>query len=130
MKKVTCTTIQGLAIIGALIWSGTVFMRGIAGIENQTVIFILGIAPNFGAALLLPMVINQTYSSVMKKPYNKHMNIKILVISFLLILGSEIVHDLFLNSPFDKYDIIFVALALIIVGTISLVENRRTKINW
>jgi hypothetical protein len=47
-----------------------------------------------------------------------------LIAIWILSLGSEIIHDLFLNSPFDKNDIIATGFALIIFLIIFYLNNK------
>lgn len=49
------------------------------------------------------------------------------VVIFLLAVASEVVHDAFLNSPFDKNDIIATILAVAVYLTSMFVFSRLQK---
>ncbi len=122
-KKITLIDVLGL--IGALLWALTIFLRGTALMQNETISFLLGIAPNFGVGLLLPMFTVIYYPILFKKDITFKKFILILIAIFLLLFVSEVVHDKFLNSRFDFYDIV---ASLIALGVMILLYKYK-KIN-
>ena len=126
MNKVKIPIVNLFAFTGMFIWSLTIVLRETSLINNQTMQFLLGVAPNLGSVWVLPLIIKKSYPIFMKKPYNNKYNIVALILIFIAVLSSEIVHDLFLNSPFDVNDIVATVIALIIFGTTSAIVNRKT----
>lgn len=105
-EKIKITLIDVLGLIGALLWTLAIFLRGTVLIQNEIISFLLGIAPNFGAGLLLPMLTVRYYPILLKKDITFKKFILILIAIFLLLFVSEVVHDKFLNSRVDFYDMI------------------------
>lgn len=105
-EKIKITLIDVLGLIGALLWTLAIFLRGTVLIQNEIISFLLGIAPNFGAGLLLPMLTMRYYPILLKKDITFKKFILILIAIFLLLFVSEVVHDKFLNSRVDFYDMI------------------------
>ncbi|SKC61651.1 hypothetical protein [Maledivibacter halophilus] len=111
-RKMRLTKILGL--IGAMVWMLTIFIRD-SNIElNGTIAFMIGVAPNFGVGLLLPMLAKEIYSVVFKKQISCKQFVFILIGGYIALLLSEVIHDKFLNSPFDIYDMIssFIAFGI------------------
>lgn len=105
-EKIKITLIDVLGLIGALLWTLAIFLRGTVLIQNEIISFLLGIAPNFGVGLLLPMLTMRYYPILLKKDITFKKFILILIAIFLLLFVSEVVHDKFLNSRVDFYDMI------------------------
>ena len=109
MKKYTITSIFG--ITGVLSWSGTVLLREMTWGNINVLKFLLGIMPNISACWVSIWIGEKLVNKI-----NKSFTFKIAsVISgviFLLAIASEIIHDMFLNSPFDVNDIIATILAI------------------
>lgn len=112
MSKVTYT--KALGILGIGLWVGTIFLRETSAVSIPVIGFLLGIAPNIGAVWGVAAIFEELYSGLLKKKYTFKVAVVTLAGIFILGLGSEIVHDLFLNSPFDIYDIISTVVASII----------------
>lgn len=107
-------TTKTLGVIGAILWAATIILRETTLNSIGILNFILGIAPNFGAAWLFAFLIENIYSSLLKRRYTIKAAAATSMAIWILSLGSEIIHDLFLNSPFDINDIIATSFALII----------------
>lgn len=122
MKKIKLT--NSLGIIGALIWGLTIFARDSNLISNEAINFILGIAPNIGATWNFAFIAESLYISFYKKEYTFKHTIITLVGICVLALASEIIHDLFLNSPFDIFDIIATFISAIIYAIIVKTKKR------
>lgn len=116
-EKKSITLIDVLGLIGALLWTLTLFLRGTAIMQNEIISFLLGIAPNFGVGLLLPMFTVIYYPILFKKDITFKKFIFILIAIYLLLFVSEVVHDKFLNRRFDFYDMI---ASLIALGVMTL----------
>lgn len=103
-----------LGVIGAMLWVLTIFIRDSNIALNETTAFMLGVAPNLGVGLLFPMLAKELYSVVFKKQLSCKQFVFILIGGYIALLLSEVIHDKFLNSPFDIYDIIssFIAFGI------------------
>ncbi|WP_461612042.1 hypothetical protein [Clostridium sp. Marseille-QA1073] len=117
-------TTKTLGVIGAISWTGTIILRETTLNSIQVLNFILGIAPNIAAAWLFAFSMEITYSTLLKRKFKIKDALTISMTIWLLSLGSEIIHDLFLNSPFDINDIIATAFALIIFLIIFYLNNK------
>lgn len=110
MRKQSITSIFG--IVGIVSWSITIFLREEA-INSAYLNFILGVMPNISAAWFFIWV-GEIISNIKKYNFNFKIASRISGVIFILALISEIIHDLFLNSPFDIYDIIGTVLSIIL----------------
>ena len=110
MKKYTITHIFG--IIGVLFWSGTVLLREMLLSDSGVINFILGIMPNISASWVFIWIGEKLINKVNRDFTFKTASI-ISGVIFLLALISEIIHEMFLNSPFDVNDIIATIVAII-----------------
>ena len=117
MKNITTSKILGL--IGALLWTATLFLRDITFLNSQIWNFLLGIMPNIAAPLVITFLIEVSYLEFFKKKFTTKIYFIVSIIIFVLALASEIVHDLFLNSPFDINDIMATTAVLLIYLTIN-----------
>lgn len=117
-------TTKTLGVIGAISWTGTIILRETTLTSIQAFNFILGIAPNIAAAWLFAFSMEIIYSTLLKRKVRIKDALTISMTIWLLSLGSEIIHDLFLNSPFDINDIIATAFALIIFLIIFYLNNE------
>lgn len=110
-KKYTITTVFG--VIGIASWLLTLLLRERAWNGMGIMQFLLGVMPNISACWLLLWF---GENRVMKK--GKMFTFKVAttlsVVIFLLAVVSEMVHDVFLDSPFDKNDIIATILAIVV----------------
>lgn len=109
-KKSKLPDVVGL--LGVSLWVLTIFLRETPVIDNPNLQFWLGIAPNFGVGLLLPMLLVNFYPVLFKKDLNYTQFLYGLGLIFAALLMSEIVHALFLNSGFDVFDLLVSLLAL------------------
>lgn len=118
-KKKTLISIMGL--FGAFLWVLTIYMRGTEYVQISEINFLLGIAPNIGVGLLLPMLTIVYYPILFKEdiPIKKYR--LILIAIFLFLFMSEVIHDRFLNAPFDIYDL---AASLIALGTMAFLHKE------
>lgn len=109
-KKSKLPDVVGL--LGVSLWVLTIFLRETPAIDNPNLQFWLGIAPNFGVGLLLPMLLVNFYPVLFKKDLRYTQLLYGLGLIFAALLMSEIVHALFLNSGFDVFDLLVSLLAL------------------
>ena len=110
MKKYTITHVFG--IIGVLSWSGTVLLREMLLSDIGVLNFILGIMPNISASWVFMWIGEKLINKESRDFTFKAASIVSGVI-FLFALISEIIHEMFLNSPFDANDIIATIVAII-----------------
>ena len=123
-KKYTITTVFG--VIGIASWLFTLLLRERPWNGMEIMQFILGVMPNISACWLLLWF---GENRVMKK--GKMFTFKVAttlsVVIFLLAVVSEMVHDVFLDSPFDKNDIIATILAIVVYLACMYVFTRLQK---
>ncbi len=123
MKKLATTSVFG--IVGILSWTLTILLRETTVNSVETVSFILGIMPNISATWFFIWI-----GEIIVNRLNNDFTLKISAIAsgliFLFAIMSEIIHDLFLNSPFDMYDIIGTISAITLyLATFYITKNRR-----
>ena len=104
-----------LAFAGAVIWSITIFLRGTAAIDYDIIKQILWVAPNIGAVWMGVGFTFMLYPYIFKKEFNTKNIYLLLGIILLLLLASEIIHHLLLESPFDIWDMIASLIASIVI---------------
>jgi hypothetical protein len=121
-KSLTLFNILGL--LGILLWALTIFLRETPVAHHPGINFWLGIAPNFGVALLLPMLLVNYYPVVFKKALTRQFFLYGLVIMLTVLFLSEVVHDIFLNSRFDVWDMVASLVALMIMALVSGKTNH------
>jgi len=104
-------------------------LREIATSNIYIVNFILGIMPNISATWFFIWA----GESILNK-LNKDFTLKASVITsgliFLFSIISEIIHHLFLNSPFDIYDIVATILAIVFYLIIFYINKNHEDINF
>ena len=125
MKKYSITSILG--IIGMVTWTITIFLRELS-LTNINISFILGIMPNISATWLFIWM-----GEIIVNRKNIHFNFKVASITswliFLFAIISEIIHDIFLNSSFDIYDIIATLVSIIIYLVFFYFTENTLKIS-
>ena len=125
LKKYTITSIFG--IIGIITWTITIFLRE-SSVNNIYTSFILGIMPNISATWSF-IWLGETIVNIK----NIYFNFKIASITsaiiFLFAIVSEIIHHMFLNSPFDIYDIIATIVSIIIYLIFFYFNKNNLKAN-
>lgn len=101
-----------MGLLGVSLWVLTIFLRETSAIDNPNLQFWLGIAPNFGVGLLLPMLFVNFYPVVFKKELTYRLFLYGLGMIFAALFMSEVVHALFLDSGFDIFDLLASLIAL------------------
>ena len=122
MKKYTITHVFG--IIGVLSWSGTVLLREMLLSDIGVLNFILGIMPNISASWVFMWIGEKLINKESKDFTFKAASIVSGVI-FLFALISEIIHEMFLNSPFDVNDIIATIVAIIFYLALFYISKHK-----
>ena len=122
MKKYTITHIFG--IIGVLFWSGTVLLREMLLSDSGVINFILGIMPNISVSWVFIWIGEKLINKVNRDFTFKTASI-ISGVIFLLALISEIIHEMFLNSPFDVNDIIATIVAIIFYLALFYISKHK-----
>ena len=122
MKKYTITHIFG--IIGVLFWSGTVLLREMLLSDSGVINFILGIMPNISASWVFIWIGEKLINKINRDFTFKTASI-ISGVIFLLALISEIIHEMFLNSPFDVNDIIATIVAIIFYLALFYISKHK-----
>lgn len=122
MTKFTTTYIIG--VIGIVTWALSIFLRGTQLSTVNSIAFILGIMPNISATWVFIWI-----AEFICEKLSKVFTFKISIISCgaILILAfiSEIVHDLFLNSPFDVNDMIATICAIAVYFIVIKVTTSK-----
>ena len=122
MTKFTTTYIIG--VIGIVTWALTIFLRGTQLSTVNSIAFILGVMPNISATWLFIWI-----AEFICEKLSNVFTFKISIISCgaILILAfiSEIVHDLFLNSPFDVNDMIATICAIAVYFIVIKVTTSK-----
>lgn len=119
--------LKGFAVIGILLVSMTYILRDMSFVENSLLKDILGIMPNFGVAWVLPFVMCWFLMTVIKKPM-KHLPLG-LAFTLVILLLSEVVHALFLSSPFDTMDLVATITALLILLVTYFVLHKNLSLD-
>ena len=122
MKKYTITHVFG--IIGVLSWSGTVLLREMLLSDIGVLNFILGIMPNISASWVFMWIGEKLINKESRDFTFKAASIVSGVI-FLFALISEIIHEMFLNSPFDANDIIATIVAIIFYLALFYISKHK-----
>ena len=123
MKKFTLTHIFG--IIGALSWSGTVWLRETTLSNINFLNFVLGIMPNISASWFFIWIGEQVITKTNRNFTFKTASLVSAAV-LLLALISEVIHDVFLNSPFDINDITATVAAIILYLTVFYLSKHKT----
>lgn len=122
MTKFTTTYIIG--VIGIVTWALTIFLRGTQLSTVNSIAFILGVMPNISATWLFIWI-----AEFICEKLSKVFTFKISIISCgaILILAFiwEIVHVLFLNSPFDVNDMIATICAIAVYFIVIKVTTSK-----
>lgn len=125
MKKIKFGSVEILGYIGIIIWVAVTVLRGYSLSDNDIYLFFLGTLPNLGAAWVATMFGKWMMVFVLKKKITVNIHLCLCVGVFALALASEIVHDLFLHSPFDIYDIIITAIAQLVMFSIPILTKDK-----
>ena len=130
MNKIKFGSIEILGYIGGLIWIAVILLRELSLSNNSIYKFFLGILPNLGAAWVMTMFGKWILLFVFKQDYSikKHCMICFGIVIFAF--ASELIHDSFLNSPFDIYDMMITIIAQLIVFFVPIVTKDKCFKNY
>lgn len=121
-----------IALSGGFLWVLTIPLREMVTNNNNLITFILGVLPNFGVAIFTPFIIIVVMFE--RKIYDKNLLKKVfnsmLFITMIILLTSEIIHEVYMNSLFDINDILVSLLALVLDALIFNFLIRKTKFNY
>lgn len=123
-KKYTITTVFG--VIGIASWLLTLLLRERPWNGMEIMQFLLGVMPNISACWVL-LWFGENRVMKREKKFTFKVATTLSVVIFLLAVASEVVHEAFLNSPFDKNDIIATMLAGVVYLTSMFVFTRLQK---
>jgi len=114
---------RNLLLIGIFIWTATHFFRGTSLMDYEVVKQILWRTPNFAAVWVGVGLTYITFPLISKKEFDpKHTYLLVGVIMVLLII-LEIVHHIFLESPFDIWDIVASVIASLFIIVIHTTKK-------
>ena len=104
-------------------WAATSFLRGTSLMEYEVIKQILWRTPNFAAVWVGIGLTYITFPLVLKKEFDpKHTYLSVGIIMAILVI-LEIVHHVFLDSPFDIWDIVASVIALIFIIVIHATKE-------
>jgi len=126
MKKIKFGSIEILGYIGGLIWIAVILLRGIYFSNNYMYFFLVGILPNLGAAWLITMFGKWIVLLICKQDYSIKRHFIICFGVLILAFVSELIHDSFLNSPFDICDIVITIIAQLTIFLIPIVIKDKS----
>lgn len=125
MKKIKLGSVEILGYVGIAVWITVIFLRAYPLSESAAYWFWLGILPNAGAAWAATMFAKWLVVFGLKKVITVKLHLMLCIGVLILALVSEMVHALFLNSPFDLYDmLITIAAQLIMFFLPILVKDK------
>lgn len=130
MKQIKFGTVEILGYIGGIVWVAVIFLRGKLLPLNEIAIFLLGILPNLGAAWSITMITKWIVLFILKRDVTIKIHTVICVSIFILAVVSEVIHDLFLNAPFDAYDIMLTTIAQAIIFFIPVLTKDKYFANY
>lgn len=125
MKKIKMGTVEILGFIGIAVWVAVILLRENPLSSSYAYWFVLGILPNLGAAWAFVMFAKWAVIFGLKREITPKSYLLICVVVLALALVSEVIHDLFQNSPFDVYDILITVVALLIAYFLPILTKDR-----
>ena len=114
-----------LSLIGMGMWTAAIFLRGTSLMDNVVLRRILWVAPNFGVVWAGIGFTYLLFPRIFKREFEPKYTIPLLGIIFVLLLLAEIIHHVFLDSPFDLWDMLASIISSIIIIAIYLFIKYR-----
>ena len=118
MKNKTEKIYSIYVLLGGILWFATILLRDLNLINDVYLKFLLGIIPNF-AVVFLVFGIGMIYFPILIKkiniPLKKYYPYLLLILIWIFILITEYLHQVFINSTWDNFDIIASGLATLII---------------
>lgn len=103
-------------VVGAMLWASVVFLRQTSVVQYSVVRSLLGLAPNFGVVWVgFGLTYTIVFPVVLKRKFDLRYSVPLILIILALLLASEIIHDLFLNAPFDVWDMVASVIAAVLL---------------
>jgi hypothetical protein len=113
-----------VALIGAIMWGATVFLRDTFLMDNLFIKQFLWVAPNLSAVWVgvgLPIVY---YEHFAKKQFNFKYIYTLVGMCLVILLASELIHPLYSDSQFDIWDMAASLLAGVVVIIVHVIGKR------
>ncbi len=130
MKKIKIGSVEILGYTGMFLWVATNLLRGISLTNNGLYLFLLGILPNLAAAWGITMFAKWVVLFILKRSITVKIHFCICVSIIFLALVSEIIHDMFLGSPFDINDMLITVVAQLLIFIIPVVTKDKYFSNY
>lgn len=126
MKKLRFGSVEILGYGGIAVWIAVILLRGYPQFGNEAYRFLLGILPNLGAAWAATMFGKWIVTLGLKRELTVRTYLVLCIGVFVLAFASELVHDMFLNSPFDPYDILVTVIAQLIIFVVPVLTHYKS----
>lgn len=130
MNKIKIGIVEVLGLIGILLWSGTVIIRGFHLSNNELYLLILGSLPNLAAAWAVTLFAKWYVLFVLKKDITVKSYAIICFGIVLIALTSEVIHAAFFDSPFDINDMVVTIIAQVVLFLIPLITKDKYFSNY
>ena len=117
-----------LGLIGSLIWFASMPLREMNLPNNEILLFLVGTCPNFGVVWVGVGYTIGFYSQVFHHEFDDSKFYLLLLGIMILLITSEIVHDVFLNSKFDIWDLVVSLVSMVIICLIHKRINKRQQL--
>lgn len=118
--------IKATMLVGVMLWASTVFLRQTSIMQYSIIRSLLGVAPNFGAVWgAFGLTYTTVFPVVLKREFDLRYSVPLILIILALLLASEIIHDLFLNAPFDVWDIVASVIAAVLLWVLLNITKSR-----
>ena len=123
MKK----TYSILMLAGALAWAATRILRNTHLMDNAILQRLLWVAPNFCAVWVGVGLTFLLYPRIFKNEFDAKHTVPLVGGLFGVILLSEIIHHVFLDSAFDIWDMVASAVASVIVLLVHALHKDKSQ---
>lgn len=114
-------SVEILGYAGIFLWVAIILLRGMYLTNNNLYLFLLGILPNLAAAWAMTMFTKWAILFIFKKNITIKIHFCVCVAIIFLASISEVIHDMFLSSPFDIYDIMITVVAQLFIFLMPIV---------
>lgn len=119
--------IKATMLVGVFLWASTVFLRQTGVIQYGFIRSLLDVAPNFGAVWgAFGLTYTTVFPVMLKRKFDFRYSVPLILIILALLLASEIIHDLFLNAPFDVWDMVASLIAAVLLW-LALVLTKQVN---
>jgi len=125
MKRIKMGSVEILGYTGIFLWIAIILLRGISLTNNSLYLFLLGIFPNLAAAWAMTMFAKWVILFILKRSVTVKIHFCICAAIIFLALISEVIHDMFLGSPFDIYDMLITVVAQLFIFFIPMATKDK-----